>query len=119
VLLPTVTYLGAEFVPAFTSAGRLAGWLGQDPVPPFAAMPHIVVPAAELARRMPSGVGIALNPGAEASVPIYPEGVGYLAADPVPDRRHVFGRERAGPGRRLDLGVRRALLHQVLGWGGG
>ena len=43
-------------------------------------MPHIVVPVAELARRMPSGVGIALNPGAEASVPIYPEGVGYLAA---------------------------------------
>ena len=80
VLLPTVTYLGAEFVPAFTSAGRLASWLGQDPVPPFAAMPHIVVPAAELARRMPSGVGIALNPGAEASVPIYPEDVGYLAA---------------------------------------
>ena len=80
VLLPTVTYLGAEFVPAFTSAGRLAIWLGRDPVPPFAAMPHIVVPAAELARRMPSGVGIALNPGAEASVPIYPEGVGYLAA---------------------------------------
>jgi len=26
VLLPTVTYLGAEFVPAFTSAARLAGW---------------------------------------------------------------------------------------------
>jgi hypothetical protein len=24
VLLPTVTYLGTEFVPAFTSAGRLA-----------------------------------------------------------------------------------------------
>src|SRR6266851_7575743 len=88
VMLPTVTYLGAEFVPAFTSAGRLAGWMAQ-PVPPqalpagdgpFAAMPHIVVPAADLARRLPSGVGIALNPGAEASVPIYPEGVGYLAA---------------------------------------
>jgi hypothetical protein len=44
-------------------------------------MPHIVVPAAELARRMPAGIGIALNPGAGASVPIYPEGVGYLAAD--------------------------------------
>ncbi len=80
VLLPTVTYLGAEFVPAFTSAGRLATWLGQEPEPPFAAMPHIVVPAAELARRMPAGVGIALNPGAETSVPIYPEGVGCLAA---------------------------------------
>jgi hypothetical protein len=47
-------------------------------------MPHIVVPAAELARRMPSGVGIALNPGAEAGVRIYPEGVGCLAADPIP-----------------------------------
>ena len=43
-------------------------------------MPHIVVPAAELARLLPSGMGIALNPGAGASVPIYPEGVGYLAA---------------------------------------
>ncbi len=104
VLLPTVTYLGAEFVPAFTSAQRLAEWLGrplvQSPVPaqskgeadatrgpagdvPFSAMPHIVVPAAELARRMPTGVGIALNPGAQASVPIYPEGVGYLAANLV------------------------------------
>ena len=29
VLLPTVTYLGAEFVPAFTSAARLAGWPGK------------------------------------------------------------------------------------------
>jgi hypothetical protein len=93
VMLPTVTYLGAEFVPAFTSAGRLASWPGLAAVPapgegerapagdgPFADLPHIVVPAAELARRMPAGVGIALNPGAKASVPIYPEGVGYLAA---------------------------------------
>src|SRR6266581_2221566 len=80
VVLPVVTYLGAEFVPAFTSAERLASWLDRDPVPPFAAVPHIVVAAADLARRMPAGVGIALNPGAEASVPIYPEGVGYLAA---------------------------------------
>jgi hypothetical protein len=29
VLLPTVTYLGAGFVPAFTSAERLAGWPGK------------------------------------------------------------------------------------------
>lgn len=100
VLLPTVTYLGADFVPAFTSVRRLACWRGLDPkaarvpVPGQArggqdraqaggepaAGPHIVVPAAELARLMPAGVGIALNPGAQASVPIYPEGVGYLAA---------------------------------------
>src|SRR6266581_2619586 len=44
-----------------------------------AAIEHALA-AADLARRMPAGVGIALNPGAEASVPIYPEGVGYLAA---------------------------------------
>src|ERR1700719_3744964 len=36
--------------------------------------------SAELARLLPAGMAIALNPGAGASVPIYPEGVGYLAA---------------------------------------
>ena len=76
VHLPTVTYLGAEFVPAFTSAGRLASWSADG----TADMPHIVVPAAELAKRLPPDMGIALNPGAEASVPIYPDGVGHLAA---------------------------------------
>jgi hypothetical protein len=93
VLLPTVTYLGAEFVPAFTSAQQLAAWHGHDhgrgePAGPVSEpaqqlpepTPHIVVPAAELARLLPAGMGIALNPGAEASVPIYPEGVDYLAA---------------------------------------
>jgi hypothetical protein len=77
VMLPTVTYLGAEFVPAFTSALRLTSWLA---LPAGEPMPHIVVPASDLARQLPAGIGIALNPGAEASVPIYPEGVGYLAA---------------------------------------
>jgi hypothetical protein len=77
VSLPTVTYLGAEFVPAFTSARQLAAWHGSD-------LPHIVVPAAQLARLLPAGVGIALNAGAEASVPIFPEGVSYLAADANP-----------------------------------
>jgi SseB protein N-terminal domain len=85
VVLPTVTYLGAEFVPAFTSAQRLAEWHHRADSAPAgpAVTPHIVVPAAELARRLPPGVGIALNPEAEASVPIYPEGVGYLAAPVV------------------------------------
>jgi hypothetical protein len=86
VQLPTVTYLGAEFVPAFTSPEQLAAWPPGSLVPvqltpgQLPAMPHIVVPAAELARLLPPGVGIALNPGAQASVPIYPEGIGYLAA---------------------------------------
>ena len=47
VLLPTVTYLGAEFVPAFTSAQRLADWLGrplaQSPVPaPSPGRPRVL-----------------------------------------------------------------------------
>ncbi|MBV9449578.1 MAG: SseB family protein [Streptosporangiaceae bacterium] len=85
VHLPTVTYLGAEFVPAFTSHERLVAWPLGNLVPPqgrpaqAVPVPHIVVAAAELARRLPAGTGIALNPGAEASVPIYPEGIGYLA----------------------------------------
>jgi SseB protein N-terminal domain/SseB protein C-terminal domain len=76
VTLPTVTYHGAEFVPAFTSARQLAARYGSD-------VPHIVVPAAQLARLLPAGVGIALNAGAEASIPISPEGVSYLAADAI------------------------------------
>jgi hypothetical protein len=124
VTLPTVTYRGAEFVPAFTSARELAAWnqgggsVGRGSVPasrlpddddqprsaedPAAATPHIVVPAAELARLLPAGVGIALNPGTGASIPIYPDGVGYLAADPipvaVPDGAHIrVGRPPADP----------------------
>lgn len=88
VALPTVTYLGAEFVPCFTSLQRLSDW----PEDPEAAsgrqrsddapdvVPHIVVPALALARQLPDELGLAVNPGAEASVPIYPEGVRYLAA---------------------------------------
>jgi hypothetical protein len=122
VALPTVTYLGAEFVPCFTSIQRLASWAsaaaadppeealaaqrsgghpagelpaGELPAGEYAfadverpwqragdsrLVPHIVVPAAALARNLPAGLGIALNPGAEASVPIYPDGVADLAA---------------------------------------
>jgi len=121
VALPTVTYLGAEFVPCFTSIQRLATWAvsadeagtgdgedhaaggvnGVSQYPPgeyqFAdverrwqragdapVIPHIVVPAAALARQLPGGIGLALNPGAEASVPIYPDGVAELAVDDGP-----------------------------------
>jgi type III secretion system (T3SS) SseB-like protein len=86
VHLPTVTYLGAEFVPAFTSASRLAAWPGGGLIPAQAqpdVVPHIVVPAAELARLLPPGLGIAINPGAEASVPVYPDGVAYLSGGNV------------------------------------
>jgi hypothetical protein len=98
VNLPTLTYLGTSFVPAFTSAARLR----EVPRPrtpvagvyvPAPVKPHIVVPAAALARLLPADVGIALNPGAGESVPIYPEGVRYLAssAEAEPRRRVSVG----------------------------
>lgn len=96
VSLPTVTYLDAEFVPCFTSVQRLASWVRsaaeQPGGYPFGdverswrrpadtrMVPHIVVPAIALARNLPAGLGIALNPGAEASVPIYPQVIAELA----------------------------------------
>jgi hypothetical protein len=111
VTLPTVTYHGAEFVPAFTSARELEAW-NQSAVLPRrgtvpasrrpeedqpTATPHIVVPAAELARLLPAGMGIALNPGTGASIPIYPDGVGYLAADPTPVAVTDGAQFRVGP----------------------
>jgi SseB protein N-terminal domain len=80
VNLPTLVYLGAEFVPGYTSAGRLlqSAWSGQEQLMPV--VPHIVVPAVALAALLPASIGIALNPGAEQSVPVYPDGVAYLAA---------------------------------------
>jgi hypothetical protein len=111
VRLPTLKYLGAEFVPGFTSAARLRGTVPR-PRPPQQAVPaaglsgtsgvhslppvkpHIVVPVAALARLLPPDVGIALNPSAGESVPVYPEGVAYLASAPGPDHR---GRISVGP----------------------
>jgi hypothetical protein len=94
VTLPTVTYLGRDFIPAYTSADRLRRSV---PVPLAAhiaasgapVIPHVVVPAVELARRLPGSLGIALNPGAGESVPVYPEGVAYVAS----------ARDREGGGR--------------------
>jgi hypothetical protein len=105
VRLPTLKYLGAEFIPGFTSAARLRGTvprprtpLPATPVPGVHALPpvkpHIVVPVAALARLLPPDVGIALNPSAGESVPVYPEGVAYLASEPGP---HTRGRISVGP----------------------
>jgi|CZKT01.1.fsa_nt_gi hypothetical protein len=80
VNLPTVTYLGSEFVPAYISADRLlqSAWSPQEQS--LLVVPHVIVPAAALARLLPAALGIALNPGAGESVPVYPDGVAYLAA---------------------------------------
>jgi hypothetical protein len=105
VTLPTVSYLGSEFVPAYSSArllqqfGRRDNWAepvsddpstGRPAAGPGSAgsvpaqrpepLPHVVVRAADLARLLPPAIGIALNAGAAQSVPVYPQGVSYLAA---------------------------------------
>jgi hypothetical protein len=85
VTLPIVSYLGSDFVPAYSSADLLHQFArpeaaGEPEAPPPALVPHVVVRAADLARLLPASVGIALNAGASESVPVYPPGVSYLAA---------------------------------------
>jgi hypothetical protein len=80
VRLPVVGYQGRDYVPAFTSVQRLAGWA--DPVGRAGdtpAIPHIVLPAVGLARRLPGGLGLAVNPGSAPGLPLDPECVPYLA----------------------------------------
>jgi len=115
VRLPTVTHQGAAFVPAFTSAARWHATIPRprppvprgprrDVFPPV--RPHIVVPAAALARLLPPGVGIALNPGAGPSIALYPDAVGYLAAaaaGPAPRGRISVGPPPAPPDELLDV----------------
>jgi SseB protein N-terminal domain len=93
VTLPTVSYLGSEFVPAYSSARLLQKFARParpEPRPPADqlpaasqhadAVPHVVVRAADLARLLPPAIGIALNVGAAQSLPVYPPGVSYLAS---------------------------------------
>jgi SseB protein N-terminal domain len=95
VTLPTVTYLGSDFVPAYSSAELLHELAWPDtPAHPDATVPHAVVQAADLARLLPSSIGIALNAGASESVPVYPQGVAYLAAR---DDDETAGRISLGP----------------------
>ena len=42
-------------------------------------MPHVVLPAIGLARRLPTGVGLAINPDSSPGLPLFPECVPYLA----------------------------------------
>jgi SseB protein N-terminal domain len=103
VRLPTVTYQGAAFVPAFTSAARWHATIPRPRPPALRGLrrevfrpvrPHIVVPAAALARLLPPDVGIALNPGAGPSIAVYPDAVAGLAGAAGPGPR---GRIRVGP----------------------
>src|SRR3984885_9647284 len=104
VRLPLVGYAGTDidFVPCFTSVQRLTAWADDveadarsgDAADEFRfggsgrqwrragdarVVPHVVVPAAGLARRLPAGLGLALNPDGAPGLPLFPESVGYLA----------------------------------------
>jgi hypothetical protein len=101
VRLPLVEAEGEDFVPCFTSVQRLTTWVDAADVPRAApadeshqfaeserrwqragdarAVPYIVVSAAGLARRLPSGLGLALNADDASGLPLYPESVSYLA----------------------------------------
>jgi len=96
VTLPTVVYLGCDFIPGYTSAEMLRRLAG--------GVPHLAVRATDLARLLPPDVGIALNAGAEQSVPVYPQGVAFLAADePADARRVTVGPLPVQPGQLLAL----------------
>lgn len=106
VYLPTIRYLGEVFVPGYTSAARLQRAGGAQDASERdrrALPPHAVVRAADLARRLPPGVGIAINPGDEESVPVYPAGVAQLAAEhgTVAGRRVSVGPLPVLPARLL------------------
>ncbi|QBI54806.1 SseB family protein [Streptomonospora litoralis] len=71
VALPTLELEGSPFIPAFTSEQQLGLR--------SAELPYTVLATRELAEAMPDGVGLALNPGNSASVPIYPDTVSVLS----------------------------------------
>jgi hypothetical protein len=104
VRLPLVGYAETDidFVPCFTSVQRLTTWADDAEADPrnggpleefrfggsgrqwqragdARVVPHVVVPAAGLARRLPAGLGLALNPDGAPGLPLYPESVSYLA----------------------------------------
>ena len=122
VRLPLIEAEGEDFVPCFTSVQRLTAWVDAADLPRAApseefqfaesgrrwqragdarVVPHLVVPAVGLARRLPSGLGLALNADGANGLPLYPESVSYLArlADPRDTPHRGRGRSRAPAGR--------------------
>jgi hypothetical protein len=129
VRLPLVSYAETEtdFVPCFTSVQRLTRWAddaepdprGGGPLEEFRfggggrqwqragdarVVPHVVVPAAGLAKRLPAGLGLALNPDGAPGLPLYPEAVSYLARLDQPGAASGVGHPPTEP---------LALLNQV------
>lgn len=81
---------GMPFVAAYTSTEQVAAGT------PGAAC--ATVPGYRLARLLPDGHGIALNPGGRGQYPVYPEGVAVLATADVPDDAVPDVAEPAGNG---------------------
>ncbi|GLU49476.1 SseB family protein [Nocardiopsis ansamitocini] len=73
IALPTLDLKGSPFVPVFTSEEQLSARSGE--------LPYTIIPTQDLADVLPGNVGLAVNPGNKASVPIYPETVATLAAE--------------------------------------
>jgi hypothetical protein len=59
-------------------------------------VPHVVLPAIGLARRLPSGVGLAINPDSTPGLPLFPECVPYLARLTAPAILALAGPAQAG-----------------------
>lgn len=78
VRLPVIGLGRTDFVPCFTSVQRLTAWAEPIRAADAGVVPHLVVPAAGLAQRLPSGLGLAINPGSVPGLPLYPECVPYL-----------------------------------------
>ena len=117
VRLPLIEAEGEDFVPCFTSVQGLTAWADAADRPPAApaadlefaesgrrwqragdarVVPHIVVPAAGLARRLPSGLGLALNADGANGLPLYPESVSFLARLAPAPGAGISGRWAAG-----------------------
>jgi hypothetical protein len=100
VRLPLIGYKGTDFVPCFTSVQRLTAWADhggawQRAGDPRLA-PHVVVPAGGLAQRLPTGLGLAINPDTPTGLPIYPECVPYLARLAMRENTVAAGAGQAG-----------------------
>jgi hypothetical protein len=118
VSLPVIMSLEGELVPAFTSVQRLGtwadprrrrgsparasgpvrsgdpGWLQRGPGADV-VFRHVVVPFTGLARLLPPGLGIVINPGAGISVSIYADALAVLRAMPL---SRVSRRRETDPG---------------------
>lgn len=73
--LPTTELAGLTFVPVFSSETQLRAVAGPE-------MPYAIAPVKELARGLPQGVGIAVNPEGAVGLPVPAEGVPDLCGDP-------------------------------------